>query len=128
MLKNTTMKKLYILIAIPTFIFACKKDKAEDPDQKDTAPETCATISYSTDIQPIFNGSCSSASCHGGGSPADGIDLTNHAGASAVNSDRLLGSIKHEAGYENMPQIGAKLSDANIQKIECWIEQGKLNN
>lgn len=123
------MKNLILIAALAIGVVACKKEKAEDPEKTTTNPPACPTISYSTDIQPIFSASCASGStCHSTASADDGVVLDTYSGANAVNTDRLMGAIKHEAGYSNMPQIGAKLSDENIQKIQCWIDQGKQNN
>jgi hypothetical protein len=31
-------------------------------------------------------------------------------------------------GYQLMPIGGPALPDSTIQKVKCWIEQGKLDN
>ena len=52
--------------------------------------------------------------------------LTNHSNISA-SADAILGSM-HANGYQLMPQGGPALPDSLIQKVECWIYQGKLDN
>lgn len=85
-------------------------------------------LSYAGDIQPIFNNSCAFSGCHSSNFPSNGIDLTDHAGASAVSSTLLLNAIKHEGGASPMPQGASKLDDCSISKIETWINDGKPDN
>lgn len=95
-------------------------------------------VSYSGEIQPIFNNNCAGAQCHVGGM-ANGLSLSSYAslmqggnsGAVVVpgnpNSSiiirRLEGSITPQ-----MPFGGAPLSVSDIQKIRDWIEEGALDN
>jgi len=95
-------------------------------------------ISYSTEIQPIFNNSCAGAQCHIPG-PTFGLSLNNYAqlmqggnsGAVVLpgNPDgsiivqRLEGTITPQMPFQRPP-----LSNSDIQKIRNWIEQGAQDN
>ena len=46
----------------------------------------------------------------------------------SVENNALLGSIKHEPNFDNMPQGGSKLPDCDIKLIETWIAEGYPNN
>ena len=122
-------KNIITLIAFSIIIaISCKKEKAEEiPEEQPTAID-CSTISFSTDILPLFQGSCVSASCHDSGNAADGVSLSNYTEVTAVAQNRLVGSIKHQAGFDAMPRFGNKLSPTQISKIDCWISEGKKNN
>jgi mono/diheme cytochrome c family protein len=45
-----------------------------------------------------------------------------------VTNGKLLGSVKHAAGYSPMPQGGNKLSDCQITQITNWINAAAPNN
>ncbi len=119
------MKKvLSVLFVLGLVVFSCKKDKAEEP-----IPTTTTTVSFATDVQPIFQQSCGTGgSCHGSSSGADGKVYETFAGASAVPDATTLGAIKHTAGFKPMPQGLGQLSSANISIIESWINGGKKND
>ncbi|MBF9223948.1 c-type cytochrome [Hymenobacter ruricola] len=87
-------------------------------------------VTYANVISPIFDAHC--RECHnskdypvkGGGN--------NFGDYAAINSyfspSKLLGCIRHDAGFDPMPQGREKLSDCDIQRIEAWIAAGKPNN
>jgi hypothetical protein len=95
-------------------------------------------ISYSGEIQPIFDNNCAESGCHIPG-PAYGLSLNNYAelmqgglsGPVVIAGDpdtsimvrRLEGDI-----IPQMPYQRPALSPSDIQKIRDWIEQGALDN
>jgi hypothetical protein len=106
------------------------------------------TVSFAGQIQPIFNGSCTT-NCHGGNRPSAGLDLTTgHARASLVgvvsgcSDGRLLvapGSVA--ASYlinkltavdmcsgTQMPARGVSLAQSQIDLLRTWICLGAPNN
>lgn len=87
----------------------------------------CVTtnMSFSKDIQPIFNSNCTG--CHNATAPSAGINLTTYNGTIAISA-RLVGAITHAAGYSPMPTATIKLGTCDINKISAWVSQGKLNN
>ena len=97
-----------------------------------------ATVSFSTQIQPIFNGNC--ISCHSPGGIGSFMNLTaGNAFASLVQSAPprvIAGSSATSVLYgrisgtitPQMPLGGAPLSAANQTLIKNWIDQGAANN
>jgi uncharacterized membrane protein len=86
-----------------------------------------ANMSFNNDIKPIINDKC--AGCHSGNNPSGGIDLSTHAGVSAVAlSGQLYGSINWQTGFSSMPQGGSKLPQCEIDKIKSWVDAGAPNN
>lgn len=108
-----------LFLASLLILLSCAKDKVADKNN----PNCIETVSFSTEIMPMVQTYC--ISCHDVGN-GTGITLTNHTNI-ASNADAMMGSIQGN-GYMMMPQGGASLSDSLIQKVECWIYQGKLDN
>ena len=95
-------------------------------------------VSYSTEIQPIFNANCAGSSCHVGGT-SNGLSLSNYtslmqggnSGVVVIPGDpdssiivrRLEGAIQPQ-----MPFGGAPLPQPQIQLIRDWIAQGAYDN
>ncbi|UOQ98545.1 cytochrome c [Hymenobacter sp. 5317J-9] len=87
-------------------------------------------VTYAKVISPIFDANC--RECHGstvypvkGG----GNNFGDYQALSSYFSpSKLLGCIRHDPGFDPMPQGRQKLSDCDIQRIEAWIAAGKPNN
>ena len=110
------------------------------------------TPTFAADVQPIFTASCAFSGCHGGASPAQGMNLSaGQAYANTVNvpsnelpsMDRiepgdpdqsyLVNKIQGTQGDvggsgQRMPLGGDPLSEADIDTIRAWITAGAENN
>ncbi|MEY4127839.1 MAG: hypothetical protein RL737_2028 [Bacteroidota bacterium] len=112
--------KLSILPCFLAFLLvSCSKDKVS----VSTPPNCPDTVSFNNEVLPIIQNNCSG--CHSAGN-GTGYIFTNH-GNIAASADAILGSMRGN-GYQLMPEGGPALPDSLIQKVECWIFQGKLNN
>jgi hypothetical protein len=100
-------------------LFSCTREKVTPIDQQCTT-----TISFANDVMPILQANC--IGCHDQGNASGGFDFSSYTSASA-NANAILNSMKAN-GYQLMPIGGPALPDSTIQKIKCWIEQGKLDN
>jgi hypothetical protein len=100
-------------------LFSCTREKVTPIDQ-----QCNTTISFANDVMPILQANC--ISCHDQGNASGGYDFSTYTSVSA-NSNAIIGSVK-ASGYQLMPIGGPALPDSTIQKIKCWIEQGKLDN
>ncbi len=102
-------------------LISCTKDKAQPTFHVGLTSDCPDTIRFSSEIQSLINESC--ISCHGanGFSP----NMTSHSSI-AANATAILSSIGPNG---NMPQgaVGS-IPDTVVQKVSCWISQGKLNN
>lgn len=119
-------------------------DDPTDPDEQDDPIEPpTPTVSYATDVQPIFDASC--VGCHGAGGNA-GLDL--RAGSSHGNLVEVVATEssllrvdpgsppdswlylkmtgQHDVG-DMMPPGGGLGSDT-IDLVRVWIEEGALDN
>lgn len=103
-----------------SLFFSCKKDEIQTYDCTGIAP------TYTADIKAIMDASCATSGCHNATTKAKGINLSSYATVkSESQNDRFMGSMQHLSGYDNMPQGASKLSDATLQKIYCWIQNGQ---
>ena len=100
-------------------LFSCTRDKVTPID------EQCnTTISFSNEVMPIIQANC--VGCHNQNGASGGYDFSTY-DAIAGNANALLGSVKAN-GFQLMPIGGPALPDSLIQKINCWINQGKQDN
>ncbi len=83
--------------------------------------------SFAANIQPVLNQNCKG--CHNSVGASGGVNLEAYAGVQTVaQNGRLLGAIKHLAGYSPMPKGGNMLSSCQIRQVERWISEGVQNN
>jgi hypothetical protein len=80
-------------------------------------------VSFSGDIQPIFNSRCASSDCHGSSTSAE-LDLRQGAAYGDLFSVRST----RESSFFRVDQIGSNLSPAQIQMIRSWIDAGAMDN
>ena len=113
----------------------CYYDNQEELHPGSPPCDTTGAISYSIDIQPIFNRSCGSQNigCHNTNqsSITYGLGTYNEVIFTIDNSGIFLETIKHDPSIESskwMPKGGGMLDNCSIQKIEAWINGGRLNN
>lgn len=110
---------LILALILLVFFTSCTKDKVDIS----AAPNCPDTLSFNDEVLPLIQDHCSA--CHSSGN-GTGYTFTNY-GNVAASANAILGSMRGN-GYQLMPQGGPALPDSLIQKVECWIFQGKLNN
>ena len=91
------------------------------------------TVSYSTDIQPLWDQDC--ISCHKPNATSPDLTAANSYSALTANSKYVIpgnaaGSKLHKSltgdGAAQMP--ATKWSDSKIELVDKWINAGALNN
>jgi len=123
-------KLIISLLIMSTFLIKCGKN-------------TQSGISYSRDIQTIFQYNCTS--CHGNTSPSGGLSLTNYdslmAGGNSGPVVRPKAKPEFSLLYKKvaysedkipfgsrMPPNGPYLDESQIKYIWQWINNGAKNN
>lgn len=112
-MKNTVI----IIVILLNFLTSCRKDKVQVYPNANCSD----TVSFNNEILPLIQNNCTG--CHDN---QNGYTFTNHSNISA-NSNAIIGSMRNN-GYQLMPKGGSALDDSIIQRIECWVNQGKMNN
>lgn len=114
------LKKVVSIALFLAFVVSCQKEDIQTFDC------TGVTPTYTADIKSIIDANCATSGCHNAASHQEGIDLSTYAKVkSESEKDRFLGAIQHKSGYQPMPDDAPKLSDALIQKISCWVQNGQ---
>lgn len=123
------MKKSFLfimsLVIVVIVVTACSKGSGTGEPAPLPPPSSCATTpaKFTTDVNPIIQNSCATGSgCHGNGSVNGPGPLTNF-----DQIKNAASSIKSAVVSKRMP-IGGSLSNAQIQSISCWVDNGTSNN
>lgn len=122
---------LILLVTLTGFlmVISCKYDEVLPPE-----PDPGEIISFSEDIIPIFNASCSTAGCHTSGGIAP--DLRPEVAYEALTLQGYVNTAQPEESELYLWMNGSKafpmpLTGVNatyVSTVLQWIEQGALNN
>lgn len=77
-------------------------------------------ISFQASIQPIIENSCAISGCHVSGTAIPDFTSFN-------NIQSRAAGVKSRTQSKDMPRMGS-LTDEEIQRIACWVDDGALNN
>lgn len=129
-----SISAMFFLFGLVLLHSACTTDNEEDLfGAVEPIAGACDTlsqaISYASEVQPaLANYGC--YGCHSVQQAANigaGIILEDHANFVSY-LDRVRGSVNREPGYDPMPQNGDPVAPEDRQLLNCWIEQGALDN
>ena len=84
-------------------------------------PRDNTGISYATVIKPMMDLNCNISGCHGAGTGSRDWTVFSNVKNNATD-------IKIRTGNRSMPIGDKKLTQDEIDKIACWVEDGALNN
>ncbi|NUM51822.1 MAG: c-type cytochrome [Flavobacteriales bacterium] len=134
--------KIFLSVCIMAFFVfqGCNKDEGPfvltGPIPQDTAQNDTNRISYSKEIQPIFNSNCTT--CHSelhaklNLLPCCSYDQLLNTGFNASYIDTVTPEnsrlYKHLTGTLSMMPPSGKISDEQISKIKNWMKEGGRNN
>lgn len=105
---------------------ACK-DSASNDDYISSANCTGSTPTYNAQVKSIMTNSCATSGCHNATSKKDGIDLSTYALTKNIFlNGKGLCTIYHDC--TPMPENAAKLSDATILLLTCWVKNNCPEN
>lgn len=129
MLHNKRIRFLAGLIML--LLIGCYKDKTV---LFDTGTEITRPVSFSADIIPIFNKSCSISGCHSAGG------IKPNLSASSAHSSLTVGNYYNTAAAETSTiyqwmsgKKGTPMPTSGVNKdynalVLAWIKQGAQNN
>ena len=108
--------------------YSCVKEKGQMPAKKSSCDSL--NVKWSTFVQPLIQTNCLNPGCHDPASGANytsGIDLTSYALVKAkVDAGKIRARVI-DANPSWMPQ-GGPLPSSDREKIDCWLQNGALEN
>ena len=123
-MQNVVMKKrIVFLFALLVVIISCSK--SVDNTGGNGGTNTCTNVpkSFSSDVNPIIQSTCTiNSGCHGSNSVHGPGELLTY---TQIFNARV--SIKNAVASGLMPQTGS-LTTAQKNIIICWVESGAPNN
>ena len=112
--------RVFLLVFVFVFV-GCNKD-----DENKASGISCdgSNLTYNAGISAIINPNCNNSNCHNAGSPHG--DFTTYGGMQGVISsgafnNRVLVS-------QDMPQGSATLTQSQLNKLKCWVDNGFPEN
>ena len=127
------MKKIFqylMMIIVSLMATSCYYDEMP-PEPEIPIPDV---VSYSNDIQPLWDQDC--VSCHSPGTAAPDLTAANSYKALTTNNKYVIpgnaaSSVLHKSlmwdGALPMPTT-VKWSDSKVALVDKWINDGALNN
>ena len=123
------MIKKIIPVLLITILTACYYDSEERLYPKLSSPCDDVNVTFSSTVVTILKPCQTCHSNSAATSSGSGIKLQNYVDVQALaKTGKLIGVIKHSAGYVSMPPGGSKLPDCEISQLQKWIDNGTLNN
>lgn len=143
------MKNLTFLIVLVLIVagLACSENTenlitGSDGGDDNNDNEPIENVSYSNQVQPIFNTTCGGSNCHVGGS-TNGVNLTSY--SQTINSigsrygkevvkpgdaddSPLVDKIEPNPQHGSKMPLGGSLTSDQIETIKVWINEGATNN
>jgi hypothetical protein len=119
-------KYAFIIVVLMGLItlWSCEYEKISP----EPLPPVTDTIHYSTDIQPIWNGSCNSAGCHGG---TTGPNLSESTSYNELMNGDFVNTSDPVSSKIYTEMVGGMSSWTNASQanlVLVWIQQGAKNN
>ena len=118
--------KRRILLGFILFSLACTKEESNPPAEEIDCMGITST--YSADVKAIIDLSCAISGCHVNGFIRG--DFTTYEGLKTEidNGSVQLRTIEQRDMPPSNSSGPTSLTDAQIQLLHCWIEDGAPNN
>lgn len=136
------MKKLLFIytglaISIYMILPGCKDSITAANIDSRVMPQS--NISFTNDLQPVFELKCANSGCHDDGTMAGGLSLTSCVNAKSdpgtiapysSKTSRLVWAEEGQAGIQPMPPVGVNKPFTSEQDrgLKKWIDEGAKCN
>lgn len=127
--KNACFKAIVIIALFTLGLNGCYYDSMEELNPG--FPSDCVvpdSVSYTKDVRPILDRSCSTSSCHNQSPGSSGHSLMTYDEVKSDALQSLMDAVNHVNGARPMPEGGGKLDACSISIIQKWIDQGVKDN
>ena len=135
-MRHSNFILLFILTIISAIYFGCKDSVTADQLDSKIIPAT--NVSYSRDLQPVFNLKC--ISCHGVSETYGGLSLTSWSNTTAdpnvvfpgkPDNSSLVWAIQAKPNVSPMPPLDSPYKPLTVNQVNgviTWIKEGAKNN
>lgn len=126
----------FVLFVFVLLLFACKHEPVETTVEETpvtVSPDDTPTVNFSTQVLPLFVKNCNFRACHGNGSKAGNVELSNYANtmeavvAYKPEQSLVYISLIKTDPLRRMPPAGP-LHQPQVDLVRKWIAQGAKNN
>ena len=114
---NSLRFLFFILVAI--LCFSCSKD-----DKVTDVACDGSNLSYNTGVSDIINSNCNASGCHNSGSPHG--SFTSFSGLQGVVNNGTFN--QRVLVNQDMPEGSATLTESQLNKLKCWVDNGFPEN
>ena len=137
-----TMKKVIFvyavfLVSLYLILSGCKDTITATEVDNRVMPQS--NISFSADLQPVFQLKCANSGCHDDGTMAGGLSLTSCTNAKSdpgaiapysSKTSRLVWAVEGQAGIQPMPPVGINkpFTAEQDRGLKKWIDEGAKCN
>jgi hypothetical protein len=124
-----------LLFAYTFALFSCKDQTNQSSPSNIVFPPS--GVSFSKQVEPLFQQTCAAAGCHGGSQPAAGLNLEIDPWHSLINYLPPLIIVKNGAQSPLYTEIAGnpplmppnqRLTQNQIDGVKKWIDEGAKNN
>lgn len=120
--------KAFALFCLIYMFQACEYDNL---NVQPATPENCDTtlLKYNDGIKALVATHCGTSdnACHKTGAQQVNLDIYDEINDAADNGD-LMGSLRHEPGFEPMPSGGIILDECTLSKFQKWVDADEPEN
>ncbi|CAH0997168.1 hypothetical protein EMA8858_03305 [Emticicia aquatica] len=130
MFHKRAVQRVILMYGSILFLASCYKDRTVIAE----VPEITRTVSFSQDITPIFNNSCSMSGCHNAGGQVPNLSTTNAFNSlivgNYIDKNNATNSILYlkMTGKRGIPMPVSGVNKDYNALIYAWIKQGASNN
>lgn len=127
-------KKIFatvLLCSVMLLVSGCYKNRTVIVSN---TPEVTKTVSFASDILPIFTKDCAVSGCHASGGKAPDLSAANayssltSGGYIDTGSPESSGLYQWMAGKKSTPMPLSGINSSNNALVLAWIKQGAKNN
>jgi hypothetical protein len=128
-MKSINPRSLIVMMVVVSgsLVQGCYYDVEEELYPPSAGACDTSGVTYALSIVPVLNSNC--VTCHSQSVAQGQVILDNYTDVKAnIDNGKLLGAIRWDDGYAQMPQGGNKLNDCTIKQFETWAAAGAPNN
>ncbi|MBN4065911.1 hypothetical protein JYT51_01100 [Candidatus Amoebophilus asiaticus] len=115
--------RLFWVLLIVSFIFACTKDNADEPAEENLGDCDTTKVTWCNPVRDLIVSKCAISGCHDSQTATSGIVLEKYSEAKAKADDGRIKARAIDESPSSMPPSNP-LSASDKQTIQQWLDGG----